>query len=116
MPSISIAAQTMLANAGTALAGTESMPSPSLMTAAAAACQYILCCRLVCPSGVIASYLHASSAPGLGKMGALVALADSKGATLNDESASRLKVCIWTRLDLQDAAPNAAASNLSCLG
>jgi len=49
-------------------------------------------------------------------MGALVALADSKGATLNDESASRLKVCIWTRLDLQDAAPNAAASNLSCLG
>ena len=49
-------------------------------------------------------------------MGALVALADSKGATLNDESASRLKVCIWTRLDTKDAALNAAASDLSCFG
>ena len=49
------------------------------------------CCRLVCPSGVIASYLHASSAPGLGKMGALVALADRKGA-LDAENASTVKV------------------------
>ena len=47
---------------------------------------------MVCPSGVIASYLHASSAPGLGKMGALVALADRKGA-LDAESASQAKVC-----------------------
>ncbi|BDA44109.1 Elongation factor Ts [Coccomyxa sp. Obi] len=36
--------------------------------------------RLVCPSGVIASYLHASSSPGLGKMGALVALIDKQGS------------------------------------
>jgi hypothetical protein len=47
--------------------------------------------RLVCPSGVIASYLHASSGPGLGKMGALVALADSKGA-LQGEAACKVKV------------------------
>lgn len=34
----------------------------------------------MCPSGVIASYLHASSSPGLGKMGALVALIDKQGS------------------------------------
>ncbi len=48
-------------------------------------------CRLVCPSGVIASYLHASSGPGLGKMGAMVALADRNGA-LQGEAASKVKV------------------------
>ena len=45
----------------------------------------------MCPSGVIASYLHASSAPGLGKMGALVALGDREGA-LDAASAAKLKV------------------------
>ena len=48
-------------------------------------------CRLVCPSGIIASYLHASSSPGLGKMGALVAITDSKGA-LEREKAAKAKV------------------------
>ncbi|KAK9915866.1 hypothetical protein WJX75_005427 [Coccomyxa subellipsoidea] len=35
--------------------------------------------RIACPSGVIASYLHASPSPGLGKMGAVVALVDKQG-------------------------------------
>ena len=48
-------------------------------------------CRLVCPSGIIASYLHASSSPGLGKMGALVAITGGKGA-LEREKATKAKV------------------------
>ena len=44
-------------------------------------CQQVFACfdRIACPSGVIASYLHASPSPGLGKMGAVVALVDKQG-------------------------------------
>ncbi len=48
-------------------------------------------CRLVCPSGVIGSYLHASPAEDLGKMGALVALADRDG-NLEGEAAEKAEV------------------------
>jgi hypothetical protein len=36
----------------------------------------VLCltCRLQAPGGVVGSYLHASPAPGVGRMGALVGL------------------------------------------
>lgn len=57
--------------------------------------------RLVCPSGVIASYLHASTSPGLGKMVALVALVDKQGklegAAAEKAQVDRLFPAICTR-------------------
>ncbi|KAK9808957.1 hypothetical protein WJX72_007019 [[Myrmecia] bisecta] len=46
--------------------------------------------RLSCPDGVIASYLHTSPAPGLGRMGALVALQDAQGP-IGAEKATRVE-------------------------
>ena len=48
--------------------------------------------RLVCQSGVIGSYLHASPSPGLGKMGALVALTDKGGSVLEGAVANKAQV------------------------
>ena len=42
-------------------------------------------CRLACPDGVVAHYLHISPAPGLGRMGALVALEPSSAQPLDND-------------------------------
>jgi hypothetical protein len=47
---------------------------------------------MACPSGVIGAYLHASPGPGLGKMGALVALADKGGTRLEGSTAEKVQV------------------------
>lgn len=52
-------------------------------------------CRLTCPNGVIASYLHASPQAGLGKMGALVALAGTGEGELQEPAASKAQVQRW---------------------
>ena len=49
----------------------------------------VLLCRLSCPTGVIASYLHASPQAGLGKMGALVGVVRSRGEGVLEEAAAR---------------------------
>lgn len=53
-------------------------------------------CRLVCPSGVIGHYLHASPAENMGKMGALVALAD-QDCKLEGEAAETALVRTYRR-------------------
>lgn len=52
----------------------------------------VLLRRLACPSGVIGAYLHAGPGQGLGKMGALVALADRGGTQLEGRTAEKAQV------------------------
>ena len=48
-------------------------------------------CRVFCPEGVIASYLHSSPAAGLGRIGCLVALSSPSG-TIAQPAAESLQV------------------------
>ena len=48
-------------------------------------------CRMVCPGGVIASYLHSSPVPGLGRIGCLVALSTPSGP-ITEPNVERLQV------------------------
>lgn len=50
-----------------------------------------LCCRLEAPEGLLASYLHTSPAPGVGRIASLVAL-ESKGKAIPETALPKIQV------------------------
>ena len=65
-------------------------------TAAYSAAVYIYgMCRLTAPNGITASYLHISPAPGLGRIGSMVALEGTEGP-IPDEKLDEIQA--WSLL------------------